>query len=34
MLIAKVKFLSPPVETKVDLAEALTRLANVPALVR
>ena len=33
MLIENVKFLSPPAETKVDLADeaasALTRLANV-----
>ncbi len=33
MFIAKVKFLSPPAETNVDLAEsALTKLAKVPAL--
>ena len=35
MLIAKVKFLSPPAETKIDLADeaasALTRVANIPA---
>lgn len=35
MLIEKVKFLSPPAETKVDLAEsALTKLAKMPAMSR
>ncbi len=35
MLIEKVKFLSPPAETKVDLAgSALTKLEKVPAMLR